>query len=174
MFQSRSIITTLVLVSILCGYAHAQDWYDSQGQSISESPIYMVLDQDSQQPAIKVGTIEKKGLWLNVTAGKKQPKSNYFTNRYTLKQSLQLDKQGYQVTVDQMPKVGDEFKRIVIMFNSNDKTACGIALTSDHSGDLVRLDTKGQFKIRKAIKFKLPATFTFVKQGDEIEIYLGE
>ena len=80
MFQSRSIITTLVLVSILCGYAHAQDWYDSQGQSISESPIYMVLDQDSQQPAIKVGTIEKKGLWLNVTAGKKQPKSNYFTN----------------------------------------------------------------------------------------------
>ncbi len=173
MFAARLLTLSLLVAGLLTGPLSAETWLDEQGKSIAVSEPQLTLQPNSEQAAIQVGTTDNAGLWINATAGKKLAKSNYFTNRYKLDQPIDLNKTSYQVTVEKVQIASDEFKRAVIMYNSSDTTACGVAIYSDQTGDLVRLDTKGQFKVRKSIKFKLPATFTFVKEKDEVEIYLN-
>lgn len=173
MFSGRFLHLSYLIAFLLAGQVLAQDWLDEQAKPIAVAAEDLQLEPTSQTPAIKLGVTDTGSLWLNATAGAKLPKSNYYTNRYQLDKPIHLDKTGYQVTVNKLNTAGDDFKRLVIMFNSNEKTACGVALYTDQTGDLVRLDTNGQFKVRKSIKFKLPVTITFTRENDQVHITLN-
>lgn len=152
----------------------AQNWVDQKGQPIQKQQSNLTLNPETESPVVLAGMNDKNSFWINCAAGKKLPKSNYLVQKYKLDMPVDLTKQAFELTVSDFKIAGDAFKRTVLMFNSNEKTACGIALNTPTTGDLVRLDTRGQYKIRKKVKFKLPLTIQFSRVGDQVEINLNE